>query len=265
MGTSKGFWNRVTGLFYRSDSEQEDGAPLNIEGGAAIAAECESRIGYTFNDKQLLLNALTHSSRAQHRLASNERLEFLGDAVLGMMVTEWLFHNFPRYQEGELTRIKSVVVSRKTCARIAHRLGLESLLQVGKGIALSGEIPESMLANVTESLLAAIYLDGGPEAALEFMDQYVVEEIANSLQDGVPGNYKSQLQQIAQRDLKETPVYEVIKERGPDHQKEFEIIAVIAGVRYSSAWGASKKQAEQKAALNALMELGVVDRNEEDE
>ena len=105
MGTSKGFWNRVTGLFYRADSKQEDGAPLNIEGGEIIVADCESRIGYTFKDKQLLLNALTHSSRAQHRLASNERLEFLGDAVLGMMVTEWLFHNFPKYQEGELTRI----------------------------------------------------------------------------------------------------------------------------------------------------------------
>src|SRR3981189_3362344 len=122
---------------------------------------CERRIGYVFADKNLLIAALTHASGAQHRLASNERLEFLGDAILGAVVCELLYTQYPDYLEGDLTKIKSVVVSRQTCAKISEGLGLQEFLILGKGMTTSPTVPPSLLADVFESLVAAIYLDGG--------------------------------------------------------------------------------------------------------
>src|SRR5215475_11381461 len=134
----------------------------------ALAGElerCERRIGYEFRDKSLLGAALTHASGAQHRLASNERLEFLGDAILGAVVCELLYTQYPDYLEGDLTKVKSVVVSRQTCAKISEALGMQEFLVLGKGMTTHPTVPPSVLADVFESLVAAIYLDGGHEAA----------------------------------------------------------------------------------------------------
>src|SRR6476619_7526277 len=134
-----------------------------------ILARCQRRVGYFFRDTAILQAALTHASGAEHRLASNERLEFLGDSILGFVVCEMLYHQFPQYLEGELTKIKSVVVSRQTCAKISEALGLQEFLVLGKGMTTTPTVPPSVLADVFESLIAAIYLDGGHDAARQFI------------------------------------------------------------------------------------------------
>jgi ribonuclease-3 len=221
----------------------------------ARLARCEQRIGYVFSDKSLLRAALTHASGAEHRLASNERLEFLGDAILGAVVCEMLFHQYPHYLEGELTKLKSIVVSRQTCAKISAALEMQDFLILGKGMTTYPTVPASVLADVFESLIAAIYLDGGDEAARQFIGEYIGTEIA--LADGgeVGDNYKSLLQQVAQRELSTTPTYQLLDEKGPDHSKCFKIAAQIGRSRFQPAWGRNKKEAEQRAARNALSEL----------
>jgi ribonuclease-3 len=216
---------------------------------------CERRIGYIFKNKSLLRSALTHASGATHRLASNERLEFLGDAILGAVVCEMLFRRYPEHLEGDLTKIKSVVVSRQTCAKISQGLNLEEFLILGKGMTSHPTLPSSLLADVFESLVAAIYLDGGESAAREFIERHITPEIEAAAGGDHGGNYKSMLQQIAQRDYGTTPTYQLLDEKGPDHSKCFKISAQIGRNRYQPAWGRNKKEAEQRAALNALSEL----------
>ena len=216
---------------------------------------CEKRIGYRFRSKSLLRSALTHASGAQHRLASNERLEFLGDAILGAVICEILFRRYPEYLEGELTKIKSVVVSRATCAKISGGLHLEEFLILGKGMATHATLPLSLLADVFESLVAGIYLDGGAEAAREFIEKNMGPEIELAAGGDHGGNYKSILQQVAQREYGTTPTYHLLDEKGPDHSKCFKISAQIGRNRYQPAWGRNKKEAEQHAAQNALSEL----------
>jgi ribonuclease III len=216
---------------------------------------CERRIGHRFRDRSLLREALTHASGAQHRLASNERLEFLGDAILGAVICELLFERYPDYLEGDLTKIKSVVVSRQSCAKISEALNLQEFLIVGKGMASSEKIPPSLLADVFESLVAAIYLDGGNDASRKFIDQYLGPEIELAATGELGGNYKSLLQQFAQREFANTPVYLLLDEKGPDHRKCFKITAQIGSTCYQPAWGRNKKEAEQRAACNALAEI----------
>jgi len=216
---------------------------------------CEERIGYVFKNKAMLRSALTHASGAQHRLASNERLEFLGDAILGAVVCEILYQQYPDYLEGDLTKIKSVVVSRQTCAKISDRLGLEEFLILGKGMTTHPTVPPSLLADVFESLVAAIYLDGGADASCEFITRHMQPEIDRAAGGDHVGNFKSLLQQLAQRDHGTTPTYQLLDEKGPDHSKCFKISAQIGRNRYQPAWGRNKKEAEQRAARNALSEL----------
>ena len=218
-------------------------------------AECQRRIGYEFRDPALLVAAFTHASGAQHRLASNERLEFLGDAILGFLVCETLYHSFPESLEGDLTRIKSVVVSRETCGRISTELDLVDFLIVGKGLASNRAVPESVLSDLFESLVAAIYLDGGMEAVRPLVARFVLPAIEQVATGAQGSNHKSLLQQVAQRDFGLTPTYEVIEESGPDHSKSFHVSAQIGGRRYPPAWGRNKKEAEQRAASNALLVL----------
>ncbi|HEX7448257.1 MAG TPA: ribonuclease III [Pirellulales bacterium] len=215
----------------------------------------ERRIGYTFNDKALLRAALTHASGASHRLHSNERLEFLGDAILGAVVCEILYRQYPEYLEGDLTKIKSVVVSRQTCAKISEALGLEKFLLLGKGMSTSPTVPPSLLADVFESMIAAIYLDGGDQPARAFIENYMAPEIELAADGDHSGNYKSLLQQLAQREHGHTPTYALLDQKGPDHSKCFKIAAQIGRTRYQAAWGRNKKEAEQRAAQNALSEL----------
>ncbi len=181
----------------------------------AVLEECQLAIGYTFRKATFLRAALTHASGANHRLASNERLEFLGDAILGAVVCDLLYRTYPESQEGELTRIKSHVVSRRTCTKLSKAMGLEEFLFLGKGMGGSAMTPNSVLADVFESLVGAIYLDGGMTAARKFIVQLVNPEVEAAAADAGLGNYKSQLQHVAQRQFGATPTYRLLDEKGP--------------------------------------------------
>lgn len=216
---------------------------------------CLQRIGYRFQDLEVLRSALTHASGAANRLASNERLEFLGDSVLGFTICDWLFRTHAEYLEGELTQIKSAVVSRRVCARVSVRLQLEDCLILGKGMQQSAALPRSLLSDVFEAIIAAIYLDGGFEAAQAFILRTMGDELAEAVEGHSVGNYKSALQQLAQRDHGTAPYYRLLKEKGPDHSKLFLVGAEIKDRKFTPAWGKTKKDAEQRAAGNAMAEL----------
>lgn len=222
---------------------------------AAMLQACQERLGYQFRDVNLLQSALTHASGADHRLASNERMEFLGDAILGFVVCDRLYQQFPNDLEGEMTRIKSIVVSREVCTRISQRAGLGEFMILGKGMTTNPRVPDSVLAAVFESLIAAIYLDGGENAAKVFIACHVWPEIDAAVAGDVGENYKSLLQQLAQREHGMTPSYQVVAQKGPDHSKQFKVSARIGQMEFPPAWGRSKKESEQRAAENALCEL----------
>ncbi len=221
----------------------------------------EELLGHRFADTELLEQALTHASLAESRLASNERLEFLGDAVLGLVVCEYLYERFDSLLEGELTKIKSSVVSRRCCAEIALELGLEELLRLGKGLAERESLPKSVLAAVYESLIGALLVDGGLVVAKRFILKGMKPMIKQAAGSGHQHNFKSVLQQTAQQVLDLQPQYLVLDEKGPDHAKCFEVCVEMGARRFPSCWGPSKKQAEQQAALEALIELGFAERD----
>jgi ribonuclease III len=229
-----------------------------------VLEKAEVALGYKFADRAMLSTALTHASITDNRLRSNERLEFLGDAILSMVVCTDLFDRYPHYLEGEPTKVKSAVVSRQTCAKAAMRLGLPELLFLGKGMSGRSQIPSSLAAAVFESIIAAIYLDSGD---LDRVRKFILDQIRDIIEEAVASehqqNYKSQLQQFAQKGSGTTPFYDLLDEQGPDHSKCFEVCVVVSGRRFPSAWGPSKKEAEQKAAFLALQELGVL--NDDDE
>lgn len=216
---------------------------------------CQQILGYQFTDPELMVRCLTHASAARTRLESNERMEFLGDAILGAVVCEELFDRFPNASEGELTRIKSVVVSRATCARIVRRLQLLPLLILGKGITMTSQIPSSVLATAFEAIIGGIYIDGGFEAARRFIIDVISKEITRAAESSIGVNFKSIFQQRVQKELGLTPIYYVLDERGPDHLKSFQVAARVGEDDYTPAWGNSKKIAEQRAAENALAQL----------
>lgn len=223
-----------------------------------VLENIEQVLDYKVSDTLLLSQALTHSSYVDNRLNSNERLEFLGDAVLSVTICRTLYERFPEYLEGELTKIKSMLVSRRSCARVAKRLGVQKYLKVGKGMQDSRALSGSVAAGMLEALIAVIYLDGGFDAARKFVLRAfgpMLEEIESKQ---TRDNFKSLLQQHAQQKLDAVPVYLLLDEKGPDHDKCFETQVVINQRYFPSAWGTNKKQAEQKAALNALLELGVL-------
>ncbi|HYE02266.1 MAG TPA: ribonuclease III [Phycisphaerales bacterium] len=232
-----------------------EGAPPGVPESAWT--EIAARLGYRFNDPSILAHALRHASMADARLESNERLEFLGDAVLGLVACELIFRKYPSLLEGEMTKIKSTVVSRQTCAVIARELGLEQDLQLGKGMQVHRELPQSLAAAAFEAVIAAVYLDGGMEAATRFLAPLLGPLIERAESCGHQENFKSVLQQHAQVRLGETPQYVVLDEKGPDHAKCFEVCVQIGARSFAPCWGQSKKQAEQRAALSALHELGV--------
>lgn len=224
----------------------------------ATERQIESIIDYKFTDKSLLAKAFTHSSAVDNRLQSNERLEFLGDAVLALVICQALFEQFSSYLEGELTKVKSMLVSRGTCARIAKQLDLQKFLKVGKGMTSSRALSGSLAAGVLETVIAAIYIDGGFEAAQSFILKVFGPIIEQADAEHVQGNFKSLLQQYSQEQFNVTPNYILLDEKGPDHNKCFELEVSIASRHFPSAWGTNKKEAEQKAAFNALVELGVL-------
>jgi ribonuclease-3 len=220
--------------------------------------QVEQIIGYKFTNRKLLTRALSHSSATDNRLLSNERLEFLGDSILGMVICQILFERFPDYLEGELTKIKSVLVSRSTCAQVAIELGLQRFLKVGKGMDSDRALSGSLAAGLLEAVIAAIYLDSGFAAVRGVIFRIFSPVIDQADDEQNHGNYKSMLQQYAQQQFNTTPTYELLDEKGPDHDKCFECEVVLADQHFLSAWGRSKKEAEQKAAFNALVELGLL-------
>lgn len=225
----------------------------------------EQRIGYRFTDRTLLAQSLIHASIATSRVASNERLEFLGDAILGAIVCDHLYRRFPFELEGELTKIKSNAVSRRVCAEIAVELGLADAVQLGKGMGDRTTLPQSLLAALFESVIGAVYLDGGMEAARALVLGALEKRIDESARLGHQQNFKSVLQQSLQRKDLGSPSYVVLSEKGPDHAKFFEICVELGARRFSACWAMSKKSAEQLAALEALVELGFAERAESGE
>lgn len=223
-----------------------------------ILDQIEQTLGHQFADPALLVKAFTHSSSVDNRLESNERLEFLGDAVLSIVICQALFEKFDNYPEGELTKMKSMLVSRGTCAHVARGLGLPKFLKVGKGMVSHKSFPLSLAAGLLEAVIAAIYLDNGFEAARDFILRHFATLVEQIDEEEAHGNYKSLLQQYAQEQFNLAPAYVLLDEKGPDHNKCFESEVVIDQRHFPSAWGANKKEAEQKAAYNALVELGVL-------
>ncbi|HEV7297810.1 MAG TPA: ribonuclease III [Tepidisphaeraceae bacterium] len=226
--------------------------------------KAEQVLGYTFKNPNMLKEALTHASIADNRLNSNERMEFLGDAVLDLIICEALYLRFPEYLEGELTKVKSAVVSRRTCAEVSNETGLTDLLIIGKGISSREAMPSSLAAAVYESIVAAVYLDGGFEVVKAYVLRTMTAKMEEIASNSHQQNYKALLQQHAQKMLGGSPMYELLDEKGPDHSKCFEVGVVIDTRRFTSAWGPNKKMAEQKAALLALEELGVLEPKEVD-
>ena len=220
--------------------------------------DLENAIGYHFRDIGLLQNALAHSSYANERwhnsLMSNERLEFLGDSVLGMLVANYLYRTFPDRPEGELTRMRADMVCEQTLARIAGQLGLGNHLLLGKGEEQGGgRSRNSILADAVESVIAASYLDGGMEAAKGIITRFVLCNVPVSrLQNA---DYKTALQELVQQKKNQTLCYRLVGESGPDHDKVFTAQVLLNDQVVGEGTGSSKKRAEQDAARTALETL----------
>ena len=219
---------------------------------------CEDLLDYSFHDRTHLRLALTHASVSPTRQESNERLEFLGDAVLGLVICSYLYREHETLMEGDMTKIKSSVVSRQTCAEVVHEIGLCSHLALGGDLGDLPNLPQSVAAAVLESMIGAIYVDGGYEPAERFILRVMGGHLEAALDNSHGQNYKSLLQQYAQRDVATSPEYLLLDEQGPDHSKCFEVAVSLDGRTFTSAWGRSKKEAEQAAAQRALIELGLL-------
>jgi len=217
-----------------------------------LLPSAQSSIGFSFSDPGLLETALTHASVADSRVLSNERLEFLGDSILGTVICQELYSLFPEWLEGELTKVKSMLVSRRVCALVADEIGLTNLLILGNGIENRSSLPTSIRAAVLESVIGAGFLDGGFDAAKTFIVEAMTPHIKRCSDKQNHDNFKSALQQLAQRLFSATPRYDTLDEQGPDPSKCFEVCVVIDGERFPSAWGPSKKEAEQEAARKAI-------------
>ncbi len=221
----------------------------------------EKRLGMRLADRQAAQAALTHKSYVnEHRaegIADNERLEFLGDAVIDLAVSHRLMERFPEAREGTLSKLRASIVNEQGLAAVAGRIGLGELLLLGRGEEMTGgrEKP-SVLADALEAVVAAIYLGGGLQESLAFVDRFLGEALAQLADSGVDRDYKTQVQELAQGRLKATPRYRVLEEHGPDHAKTFVVEVAVAGKVYGRGEGRSKKDAEQLAARSALEALG---------
>ena len=220
----------------------------------------ETATGLIFNDKSLLLRALTHRSflneYPEFPMADNERLEFLGDAVLDFLVGEFVYHRFPEMQEGDLTNLRAALVRREALADFALQMDLGSFLRMGRGEAESGgrERPATLCA-AFEALAGALYLDQGLERVKGFVLPFIEPELARVQQEALEKDPKSRLQEWSQAELHATPHYHTVAERGPDHAKEFTVEVTIGGEAYGRGEGLSKQAAEQAAAAEALERL----------
>lgn len=220
----------------------------------------ETKIGYRFKKKSLIKEALTHKSSAKEKSGDsdffNERLEFLGDAVLELIISDYLFNDYPQYTEAELSKIKAYAVQEATLADIASRLGIGSHLQLGKGEdASGGRKKPSLLANAFEAILAAIYLDGGFKKAKDFTLKNLEGKIKVLIKRDLLYDFKTRFQEIVQEKFGVLPRYRVYKEEGPEHMKVFEVEVFIKNDFYGAGRGKSKKEAAQKAAEAGLKKI----------
>ena len=220
----------------------------------------EQRLGYTFRDRELLCGAMIHSSYAnEHRgsgVASNERMEFLGDAVLGLVAGEYLYRMHPDAPEGDLTRLRAALVCEESLYEVAQSLGLGAYLKLGKGEESGGgRTRPSILADATESVFAAVYLDGGMEAARSLIDRVLLNREHEALVEQRRRDYKTALQELVQRKPGQVLRYEMVDAAGPDHAKVFTFHVLLNDVPVGGGSGHSKKEAEQAAARAALERL----------
>ena len=217
--------------------------------------QLEHRIGHTFRDRTLLERAVTHPSYLQDHpdtLESNQRLEFLGDSVAGLVVSELLLREYPNHDEGQLSKFRAALVNTGSFAAMAVRVGLDEHLRLGKGEEKSGgRRKESILADVYEAVMGAIFLDGGYEAARRVIGDHF-ETLVAEVSERSTTDAKTELQELCQEICRATPVYRVVDAAGPDHAREFIVEAVIGETVLARGWGRSKRVAEQAAALDAL-------------
>ena len=217
----------------------------------------EEKLGYEFQDRRLLENALTHSSYANEsrgRLSSNERLEFLGDSILGMVVAEHLYRNHPDLPEGDLTRTRAALVCEESLVEVAKELSLGEYLHLGKGEeAGGGRRRPSIQADAVEAVLAAVYLDGGIGSARKIIQRYILCREIEGLTR--PRDYKTALQELVQRESGQVLKYRLTGSEGPDHDKRFFVEVDLNGTPIGSGKGHSKKEAEQMAAKSAIQHL----------
>ncbi len=225
-----------------------------------MITELETKLNYKFKNPELLKNALTHSSYANEehcRYGSNERLEFLGDSVLSIIVSEYIYKNFKNLPEGELTKLRASLVCEKALSGFAKELMLGKYLLLGKGESHNhGEQRPSILADAFEALLAAIYLDGGFEPAKRHVLRFISEELTAGASDSFK-DYKTLLQEVIQKNPEERLVYILIDESGPDHDKRFTVEVHLNSNVIGKGVGRSKKSAEQEAAHQALLLMGI--------
>ncbi len=223
--------------------------------------QLEEKIGYTFKDKMLLRTALTHSSYANEsrgkRVSCNERVEFLGDSVLSLVTSDYIYRQYRQTPEGDLTKIRAAVVCEQALHEIAVSLGISDYLLLGKGEeAGGGRYRASILADAMESIIGAIYLDGGFEAAQTFVLTHIKPKIALAAKGKTFRDYKTMLQEIVQKSKEEVLSYRLVSESGPDHDKHFVSEVLLNSNVFSTGEGRSKKEAEQMAARSALRFMG---------
>ncbi|KRQ86951.1 Ribonuclease 3 [Caloramator mitchellensis] len=224
--------------------------------------EFEKIIRVDFDDIKLLDHALTHTSFAnEHGLSyneHNERLEFLGDSILGLVVSEYIFKKFKNREEGKLSRLRASVVCEASLAEIARKIKINHFIRIGRGEEMTGgREKDSLLADATEAVIAAIYLDKGYDRAKDFVLEYLKDKIGAIAKKKEYIDYKTKLQEYVQKNLLSAIKYDVVDSWGPDHNKTFSIDVFLDNTKYGNGIGKSKKEAEQIAAKNALLKLGV--------
>jgi ribonuclease III len=253
--------------------QENSGRPAEAAPSARKSASENRFFGYRFKDPELLKLALTHSSLAYESSTEeprkpgtdNEQLEFIGDAVLGLVVAEALYRRFPASREGDLTRLRASLVSSRNLAQVGASLELGPILRLGRGEEHSGgRRKPALLANALEAVIAAIYIDGGLSAARDFIHRHIIEPAEPGLMNvlhaqgpfsGAVGDYKSALQERLQAEGAGQPKYVLTDQSGPDHRKRFRIEVHVGSVRLAEAEGTTKKQAQQEAARQALQSL----------
>jgi len=221
----------------------------------------EEKIGIRFKDKNVLKRAFVHRSylneASENGLRSNERLEFLGDAVLEFVSSEYLFLKYPDFAEGKLTSIRSILVCTRTLAEVADELDLGEYLFLSKGEEEGeGRNKKGLLANTVESLIGAIYIDGGFEKAADFINKWILAKADQVVSEGLTFDFKSKFQEKVQAVVKKSPEYKIISSSGPDHKKKFKVGVYVDNELTGSGEGNSKQNAEQEAAKTGLENWG---------